>query len=123
MRVVAAVLVFSALAAAPAWAQSTGTVQGTVTDTQNAIVPGVSITIKNVATGVERTTATDAAGQYVAASLQPGNYEILAHLDGFQDQKRQVVVEVAQTVVVNVKLGVGTLVENVTVSGAAPLID
>src|SRR5689334_22007730 len=84
MRAVAAVLVFAALAAAPAWAQSTGTLQGTVTDSQNAIIP---------------------------------------HLDGFQDQKREVVVEVAQTVVVNVKLGVGTLAENVTVSGAAPLID
>src|SRR5262249_54909507 len=118
--VIVAVLV---LAAAPAWAQSTGTLQGTVTDSQNAIIPGVSISIKNLATGVDRTTVTDAAGQYVAASLQPGNYEILAHIDGFQDQKRQVVVEVAQTVVVNMKLGVGALAENVTVSGAAPLID
>jgi hypothetical protein len=122
MRVIAAVLVL-ALAAAPAWAQSTGTLQGTVTDTQNAIIPGVTISIKNLATGVERATATDAAGQYVAASLQPGNYEIVAHLDGFQDQKREVVLGVAQTVVVNMRLGLGTLAENVTVSGAAPLID
>src|SRR4051812_30878034 len=96
-HVLATVLVTLA-AAVPALAQSTGTLQGTVTDTQNAIIPGVAVTIRNVATGLERATVTDAAGQYVAASLQPGHYEILAHLDGFQDQKREAELGVAQTI-------------------------
>src|SRR3989442_14561926 len=52
----------------PAWAQSTATLQGTVTDTQNAVMPGVSVTIRNQATGIERAAVTDAGGQYVAAS-------------------------------------------------------
>src|SRR3954466_3626798 len=111
------------VAAAPARAQSTATLQGTVTDAQSAVMPGVTISIKNTATGLERTTVTDAAGQYVAASLQPGHYEILAHLDGFQDQKREAELGVAQTIAVNIRLGVGTLAENVTVTGASPLID
>ena len=60
------------IVAAPAWAQSTATLQGTVTDAQNAVVPGVSITIRNTATNQERVVVTDAAGQYVAAALAAG---------------------------------------------------
>src|SRR5262249_25466987 len=76
--------------AAPAAAQSTATLQGTLTDTQNAVMPGVSITVRNVATGLERSAVTDSAGEYVAASLAPGHYEVVAHLEGFQDQKREI---------------------------------
>ena len=122
MRVVLAALVTLIIAGA-ADAQSTATLQGAVTDTQNAIMPGVSIAIRNEATGVERTTVTDAAGQYVAASLQPGRYKVTAHIEGFQEQTRDVELGVAQTVELNLKLGVGTLSENVTVTGASPLID
>src|SRR5437660_1201439 len=110
-----------AIAIAPVRAQSTATLQGTITDSQNAVMPGVSIAIRNMATGLERTAATDAAGQYVAPSLTPGRYEVVAHLEGFQDQKSEVTLEVAQIAVVNMKLGVAALSENVTVSGASPL--
>src|SRR2546429_2539311 len=109
--------------AASSAAQATATLQGTITDTQSAVMPGVSVAVRNQATGIERTAVTDAAGQYVAASLPPGHYEILAHLEGFQDQKREVDLGVAQTVVVNLRLGVGVLAENVTVTGVSPLID
>jgi hypothetical protein len=119
-----AVLVLAlASASAPARAQSTATLQGTVTDAQNAIMPGVSITIRNAATGTERTAITDAAGQYVAASLAPGPYTLVAHLDGFKDQTTEVVLEVAQIAVVSMKLGVAALAENVTVTGASPVIE
>src|SRR5438067_5176705 len=110
-------------AAGRAGAQSTATLQGTVSDSQNAIMPGVSITIKNTATGLERTTVSDAAGQYVAAALAPGHYAVVAHIEGFQDQTREADLAPAQTVVPNLKLGVASIAENVTVSGAAPLID
>ena len=75
--------------AGPAHAQSTGTLQGSVTDSQSAVMPGVSITVRNTATGLERATVTDAAGQYVAASLAPGHYAVTAHIEGFQDQTRE----------------------------------
>ena len=78
-----AVLALSLLAVRPAAAQSTATLEGTVTDSQSAIMPGVSVTIRNNATGVERTAVTDAAGKYVAASLTPGHYTVVAHLEGF----------------------------------------
>src|SRR5438445_2796372 len=86
-------------------------------------MPGVSVTIRNQATGIERATVTDAAGQYVAASLQPGHYAIVAHIEGFQDQTREVDLSPAQTVELNLRLGVAALAENVTVSGSSPLID
>ena len=109
--------------AAPVWAQSTATLQGTVTDSQGAVVPGVALTIRNAATGQERTAMSDAAGQYVAASLPPGRYKVTAHIEGFQDQTRDVDLDVAQTVVVNVKLGLASMAETVTVAGVAPLIE
>src|SRR5205085_7130928 len=86
---------------APALAQSTGTLQGVITDSQNAIMPGVSVGIKNTATGLERDTVTDSAGQYVAASLQPGKYLVTAHLDGFGEQKSDAELLPAQTTVLN----------------------
>ncbi len=104
-------------------AQSTATLQGAVTDAQNAVMPGVSITVHNAATNQDRTLVTDATGHYAAAALAPGHYEVKAHIDGFQEQKREIDLGPAQTVELNVKLSVGAVAENVTVSGAAPLID
>jgi len=117
------VVAFLSLGASRATAQSTATLQGTVTDPQTAILPGVSITVRNVATGIERSIVTDSAGQWVAASLPPGNYNVTAHLEGFQDQTREVDLGPAQTIQLNMKLGVGALTENITVSGASPLIE
>ena len=104
-------------------AQSTATIQGTITDAQNAVMPGVTITIRNTATAQERTTVTDAAGEYVAAALPSGHYQVTAHLEGFTDAKSELDLGPAQTLAINLKLAVGTLAENVTVTGAAPLID
>ncbi|HZT77778.1 MAG TPA: carboxypeptidase regulatory-like domain-containing protein [Vicinamibacterales bacterium] len=111
------------LVASRASAQSTATIQGTITDAQSAVMPGVTVTIQNTATSLERTAVTDAAGQYVAAALQPGHYRITAHLDGFSDAKSETDLGPAQTIALNLKLNVGSLAENVTVTGAAPLID
>jgi Carboxypeptidase regulatory-like domain len=120
---IAAALAMGVLAAGPASAQSTATLQGTVTDPQGAVMPGVSITVHNTATNQDRSVVTDAAGAYAAAALAPGHYVITAHIDGFQDQKREIDLGPAQTVALTLKLTVGTLAENVTVSGAAPLVD
>jgi hypothetical protein len=121
--IAAAAVTIGLLAAAPARAQSTATLQGIVTDAQAAVMPGVSITVHNTATNQDRAVVTDAAGAYVAAALAPGHYEITSHIDGFQDQKRELDLGPAQTVALNLKLSVGALAENVTVTGASPLID
>ena len=107
----------------PAAAQSTATIQGTITDAQNAVMPGVTVTIRNTATSQERTAITDAAGAYVAAAMQPGHYIVTAHLDGFTDAKSEFDLGPAETVPINLKLAVGSLAENVTVTGSSPLIE
>src|SRR4051812_15999576 len=111
------------LGAVPARAQSTATLQGTVTDAQSAVMPGVTISIKNTATGLERTTVSDNAGQYVAPALAPGHYAVVAHLEGFKDQTSELDVGPAQTAELNIRLGLATIAENVTVTGSSPLID
>jgi carboxypeptidase family protein len=109
--------------ATPVRAQSTATLEGTITDAQGAVIPGVTVTIKNKGTSAERNANTDAAGRYVAASLSPGEYTVVAHLQGFQDSTREVILAVAQTTVVDLKLGVGAMAESVTVAAGAPVIE
>src|ERR1044071_6645374 len=68
----------------PLWAQSTATLQGTVTDAQGGLVPGASVTATNEATGVQRAVITDSSGHYQMASLPGGSYRLDARLTGFQ---------------------------------------
>src|SRR6476620_8650271 len=87
------------LMATPARAQSTGAIQGNIVDAQGAVVPGVTVTVRNVATGVERTTVSDAGGDYLTPSLAPGLYRI------------------------ETRLTVGPVAESVSVVGASPVIE
>src|SRR6185295_15649412 len=120
-----AIIAFLAIIATarPGWAQSTGAIQGNITDAQGAVVPGATITVRNVATGVERSTVSDSSGDYLAPSLAPGRYRVEARLSGFNEQSRDVDVDVAQTSVMNIRLTVGTVSEDVNVIGSAPVID
>src|ERR1039458_55970 len=69
-----------------------GTIAGTVRDASGAVVPDVSITVKNVATGVEFKTAADQGGEYVAPNLIPGEYSITASKQGFTTLDRSGIV-------------------------------
>jgi hypothetical protein len=123
VRVVVIVGLAALWAGSEAQAQSTSTIQGTVTDTQGAVVPGVTVVIRNQATGLERTLQTDGAGQYQAAALPPGTYRIETHLQGFLDTAQEIELEVARTVITNFRLAVGTVAEQVTVSASSPIIE
>ena len=80
LRLFAAVAVAAGvLGSVPVLAQSTATLQGTITDAQNAVMPGVSITLHNTATNQERIVVSDAAGAYVLAALAPGHYDLTLH--------------------------------------------
>src|SRR6185503_4958680 len=106
-----AVLVSSALAlAAPAYAQSTaanGAIEGTISDTSGGVLPGVTVTISNVATGVERTVVTNERGLYRAPLLPLGTYRVVAELQGFKKfEQTDIQLSVGQTQVVNATLAV-----------------
>ncbi len=122
-RLVQAGILFSLIALTAA-AQSTGSLQGTVTDSSGAVLPNATITIREVGTGVVRTVRTDSAGNYQVPALSPGNYEIEVAAQGFAGSKTTgVVVNVGTTVTSNVRLNVSGTQQTVNVTAAAPVVD
>ena len=119
--VIASVLM---LAAVPALAQqTTGNIEGRIVDAQKAAVPGVTVTAKSPATGLTRSEVTDSEGVYRISALPIGTYDIRAELQGFTPSDRKgVVVNVGQTVDLNIDLIVGGVVENVQVTADSPLV-
>jgi hypothetical protein len=112
--------------AAPALAQvQTGSILVKALDEQNAVMPGVTVTITSpVLVAGSMTGVTDASGVYRFPSLSPGRYTVKTELQGFQTvQREDVVVQVGQTTPVDLALKVGALSETVTVSGESPTVD
>jgi outer membrane receptor protein involved in Fe transport len=97
---------------------------GVITDGTGAILPGVTITLKNVDTGFSRSTVTDDAGRYSFTALPPtGKWTLTAELSGFGPQRREGLEFQANTKPeVNFQLNVGGVSESVTVQAAAPLV-
>src|SRR5262249_40644874 len=76
-----------AFASAPAFAQgnsSMSSLTGTVVDKDGGVVPGVTVTVKNDATGVSQTTTTNSAGVYSFPTMDPGTYTVSVTLSGFK---------------------------------------
>ncbi len=103
---------------------TTATISGTVRDQTGAVMPGVTITTKNVGTNAERNEPTDLAGRYRIRSLPVGNYEVRAELSGFQTSvRRGIELTVGREAVVDFALQAGDVSETVVVTGEAPLVD
>ncbi|MEK7404191.1 MAG: TonB-dependent receptor [Acidobacteriota bacterium] len=95
-----------------------GTITGTVTDAQEARVPGAEATALHVETGIPFKTTSSADGTYVLPNLPVGRYEVSVSASGFKTFRRTgVVLEVAQRLRLDVKLELGAVAETVTVSG------
>ena len=111
-------------AAAAAGAQTvTGTIQGTVVDTNGGVLPGVTILVKHVETGAERTVVTNESGIYSAPYVPIGRYTITATLAGFGPVTRAgITVGLNDTRVVDFKLD-PRLSDSVTVTADAPQIN
>src|SRR5215831_6807957 len=65
------------------YGQSTATLQGSVSDETTAMIPGVTVTVRNIETGITRDVLTDERGWYHIPALAPGEYELRAELAGF----------------------------------------
>src|SRR5262249_12349217 len=103
---------------------TTGTVSGTVTDESKAVLPGVTVIVKNVETGVARILVSDERGGYRALNLAPGLYAVTAELTGFTPAKREnLTVEIGRDVNADLTLRIGALSEQVTVQGATTNIE
>src|ERR1700677_90360 len=66
-----------------AWAQSSATLSGVVTDPSGAAVAHAQVVVHSLATGLDRTVTTDEAGAYAVPSLQPGDYKVQVKASGF----------------------------------------
>src|SRR5881296_4552456 len=107
-----------------ACAQVTATISGKVEDASGAAVGGAIVAVKNVETGATRMVMTDEMGNYRALSLAVGSHDVRAEKPGFRAAVRTGInLAVGQEAVVNLKLEVGELTQEVTVSLETPLVD
>lgn len=103
----------------------TGTLQGTVTDTNGAVVPGATVVVRNVETGQERTLTTNSEGFYSASFLPLGRYSVTASGQNFGATVKQENVDITlnQTRVIDFTLTPSGLTETVTITAEASTIN
>src|SRR5215510_11956565 len=107
-----------------AWAQATAELNGRVTDESGAVLPGVTVTATQTATGFTRTVTTDEAGTWIMPNLPIGPYRLEVSLQGFRTYVQTgIVLRVDARPTINAVLAVGNLEETVSVEAAAPLVD
>ncbi len=113
------------LCSAPALAQGTsGVIAGVITDPQGAVIPGASVSIRNLDTGLTRQVSSDASGYYRAAGLPPGLYQIRVEQRGFSTEVRTgLTLTVAQEAVVNFQLKVSQVAQEIVITGEAPVVE
>lgn len=123
MRVGLVTLVAFCLAPCLVWAQGTGAIQGVVTDSSGAVIPGAEIRVRNLDTGVEWRASSNEVGFYLVPGLNPGRYSVSCTSPGMAPSERPLLrLEVGQTMRVDFELSVGTVAEVVEVSAAAQLL-
>jgi hypothetical protein len=109
---------------APATGQTTGSVQGTVTDQQHAALSGAGVELLHLATNTTKTMQTTPAGTYVFDYVPPGVYAVKVSAQGFKTATvARILVESNKTSSANVALEVGELNESVQVQGGAQRVD
>jgi carboxypeptidase family protein len=116
------ILVFTCSASAEPQV-TTGTIDGTVMDQSGAVVPNVDLTLKNLETGLTRTSVTDERGNFRAPLLPLGTYEVSVTFSGFSPFKQTVLLTVGQTATLAIHLAVSAATQAVSVTAESPLIE
>ena len=120
---VASFVLLSALASGSLLAQTTGDLDGSVTDQNGGPLPGASVELKSPNLQGTRTAVSDAAGRYRFPALAPGVYAVTARLSGFSTAERTgLKVSLGATATVNLQLAV-SVKESLVVTAEAPAID
>lgn len=114
----AAILVFLCAGLFAQTTISTGSIQGTVSDSSGAVLSGAKITITNKATGLSISTTTNGAGAFASGALTPAQYEVRVESQGFKTQTEPVLVQLNTTSTVNAKLAVGESTQVVEVQAS-----
>src|SRR5919107_521729 len=117
-------LVLALSAVAFAQSTTTGSIGGVVSNPNKEIVPGASVTVKNVETNKEDSATTDDSGRFKVANLQPGRYSVTVNSSGFSAMTQEnVVVEVGRETPLEIALSIGPVTGSVDVSAEAPVIN
>ena len=123
MRLTAVVLCLTALASTIYAQGNSGTITGTVSDPEGAVVASAAIEAKRIETSAVFTAASSATGNYTLSQLPPGTYELTVVVPGFKKYIRpNIIIEAAQTARIDVVLQLGAASESVTVTDTAPLL-
>ena len=111
--------------AMPSTAQTTsGTIAGLVTDAQSAVLPGVTLTLRNAETGFTRTAVTEADGRYRLAGLPPGRYELRAELSGFAPiEVTDITLTIGLEIGRNITMQLQGVQESLTVTAQPPIVE
>jgi Carboxypeptidase regulatory-like domain/TonB dependent receptor-like, beta-barrel len=121
LALLAAVLAVTPLVRAQSF---TGAILGTIKDPSGAVMPGVTVSITNVATNLRSEVPSDDQGTFIAPELQPGRYTVEATLPGFKRAVREgIVLQVQQRVQVDIVMAVGEVSESIEVTANAQLTE
>jgi hypothetical protein len=124
LRRISVLAIVLGLAPAAQAQTTTGRISGTVVDASGAVLPGVTVTVTETATGLTRSATTDAQGAYRLVSLPRGNYSVTAELPGFKKGLKTGYELVADgRVTVDFALAVGTVTEVVEVSAGGETVN
>src|SRR6266481_6404574 len=100
-----------------------GTISGTVVDTSGSVIPNATVSITNLATGINRTVTTNGDGLYIAPNLLPASYELTFTAPGFKTEVRSgIELTVGAAVAFNQTMQVGTTKETIQVQTEAPAV-
>jgi hypothetical protein len=102
---------------------SAGTIQGSVTDAQGAVIPGASVVITNQGTGRAITVTTNGEGLYSLPALDPGPYKVEVEQPNFQKTIKNVILQTAQVVNLEFALQPGATSQTIEVTAATPVVD
>ncbi|MCC7243716.1 MAG: TonB-dependent receptor [Acidobacteria bacterium] len=121
----AAMALIVAMTAGTAEAQSGGgLISGVAKDTQGGVLPGVTVTLRNQASGVTRTTVSEGDGSYRFPALNPGRYTVTAELSGFSTvEVTNIEMTIGLGLTQDFTMQVQSLSETITVTGEAPVVD
>ncbi len=123
-RVMTWILMTLLVAVAASAQQGTTELRGRVIDAQGAVLPGVTVVVRNQETGMFRETTSGPDGTFIASSLVPGTYQVSAELAGFKKfERKDLRLEVGKTSSIDVAMAVGSVEETVTVTTESPLVD
>ena len=123
VRLCTFLLLLLAISAIPVLAQQTGSIQGKVTDSGGAVLPGVTVEARSDVLPGPRVTVTGGDGSYQLPALPPGQYVLTFTLSGMQTATKKVNVQLSEITAADAALGVGGLTETVTVTADATIVD